>query len=118
LTTPVTPDPTGTTDPGAGSSSVTVTTDKSSYQAGDAIQVTVEYTDPANPGTTLTVTATVTASDGSTTEGTAQVQVGGSAAEPLNVSVSDSFGGAYTQQSNDAGTAVFTGTVGTPPAGA
>ena len=49
-------------------------------------------------------------------EGTTEVQVGGSAAEPLPVSVSDSFGGTYSQQSNDAGTAVFTGSVGTPPA--
>jgi hypothetical protein len=115
-----TPDPiTGTgTSTGTSSSSVTVSTDKTSYQPGDTIQVTVEYQDPANPGTTLTVTATVTNNDGTTVEGTTEVQVGGAAAEPLPVSVSDSFGGTYTQQSNDAGTAVFTGSVGTPPAGA
>lgn len=109
MTTPVTPDP---------ASAVTVTTDKSSYQPGDAIQVTVEYNDPANPGQTLTVTATVTASDGSTTTGEASVSVGSAAATPLGVSVTDSLGGTYTEQSNDAGTAVFSGTVGTPPAGA
>lgn len=97
---------------------VTVTTDKTSYNSGDPIQVTVEYTDPANPGTTLTVTATVTNSDGSTSTGTAEVQVGAVAAVPLAVAVTDSFGDTYTQQSNEAGTAVFTATVGTPPAGA
>jgi hypothetical protein len=97
---------------------VTVTTDKASYAVGDPIQVTVEYADPANPGTTLTVTATVTNTDGTTATGTAAVQVGAVAAQPLPVAVTDSFGGAYTQQSNEAGTAVFTGTVGTPPAGA
>lgn len=99
-------------------STVTVTTDKANYNPGDPIQVTVEYTDPANPGTALTVTATVTSTDGSTTTGTAQVQVGATPANPLPVSVTDSFGDTYTQSSNVAGTAVFTGTVGTPPAGA
>jgi acyl dehydratase len=93
-----------------------VTTDKANYAPGDPITVTVEYTDPANPGTTLTVTATVTNSDGSTSTGTAQVQVGAGPANPLPVSVTDSFGDTFTQTSNQAGTAVFTGTVGTPPA--
>jgi acyl dehydratase len=95
-----------------------VTTDKASYAAGDPITVTVEYTDPANPGTTVTVTATVTNSDGTTSTGTAQVSVGAAPANPLPVSVTDSLGGTYTQSSNEAGTAVFTGTIGTPPASA
>lgn len=94
---------------------VTVTTDQSAYNVGDPITVTVEYTDPANPGTTLTITASVTNSDGSASTGEISVQVGASAAQPLPVSVTDSFGGSYTQQSNAAGTAVFTGTVATPP---
>lgn len=115
MSTPTDPTGTGTT-PGA--SGVTVTTDKSSYQPGDTIQVTVEYQDPDNPGTTLTITGTVTQNDGSTVTGETTVQVGGSAAVALPVSVTDSFGASYTEQSNDAGTAVFTGTVGTPPAGA
>lgn len=93
-----------------------VTTDKASYAPGDPITVTVEYTDPDNPGTTVTVTATVTNPDGTTATGTAQVQVGAAPASPLPVSVTDSLGGVYTQTSNQAGTAVFTGTVGTPPA--
>jgi hypothetical protein len=93
-----------------------VTTDKASYSPGDPITVTVEYTDPANPGTTLTITAVVTNGDGSTSTGTASVQVGAAPANPLPVSVTDSFGDSYTQTSNEAGTAVFTSTVGTPPA--
>jgi hypothetical protein len=93
-----------------------VTTDKASYSSGDPITVTVEYTDPANPGTTLTITAVVTNPDGTTATGTASVQVGAAPANPLPVSVTDSFGDTYTQTSNDAGTAVFTSTVGTPPA--
>jgi len=93
-----------------------VTTDKASYNSGDPITVTVEYTDPANPGTTLTITAVVTNGDGTTSTGTASVQVGAAPATPLPVSVTDSFGDTYTQTSNDAGTAVFTSTVGTPPA--
>lgn len=91
-----------------------VTTDKASYSPGDPITVTVEYTDPDNPGTTVTVTATVTNPDGSTASGTSQVQVGGAPAAPLPVSVTDSLGDVFTQTSNQAGTAVFTGTVGTP----
>lgn len=93
-----------------------VTTDKASYNPGDPITVTVDYTDPANPGTTLTVTATVTNADGTTASSNAAVQVGGAPANPLPVSVTDSFGDAYTQTSNQPGTAVFTSTVGTPPA--
>jgi len=93
-----------------------VTTDKAAYNSGDPITVTVEYTDPANPGTTLTITAVVTNGDGSTATGTAEVTVGAAPASPLPVSVTDSFGDTYTQTSNDAGTAVFTSTVGTPPA--
>jgi hypothetical protein len=93
-----------------------VTTDQASYNPGDPITVTVEYTDPANPGTTVTVTATVTNSDGTTSTGTASVQVGGAPAAPFPVSVTDSLGDVYTQASNEAGTAVFTSTVGTPPA--
>jgi hypothetical protein len=97
---------------------VTVTTDKASYNVGDPIQVTVEYADPANPGTTLTVTATVTNPDGTTATGTAEATVGAVPAEPLPVAVSDSFGGTYAQQSNDPGMAVFTGVIAAPPAGA
>lgn len=94
---------------------VVVTTDKSNYNAGDPITVTVEYQDPDNPGTTLTVTAVVTNPDGSTAEGTVDVSVGGAPAAPLNVAVTDSLGDTYTQSSNEPGTAVFSGTVGTPP---
>lgn len=97
---------------------VTVSTDKSAYNVGDPIQITVEYADASNPGKTLTVTAVVTQADGTTATGTASVTVGAVAAQPLQVAVSDSFGGSYTQQSNEAGTAVFTGVVVTPPAGA
>lgn len=112
MTTPV---PTPTPVP---VSAVTVTADKAAYNAGDPIQVTVEYPDPSNPGKTLTVTATVTNLDGTTATGTAQVQVGGTPAQPLQVALSDSFGGTYVQASNEGGTAVFTGKVNTPPAGA
>lgn len=93
-----------------------ITTDKTSYNPGDPITVTVEYADPAHSGTTLTITGTVTNADGSVSTGTAQVTVGATPANPLPVSVVDSFGDSYTQVSNEAGIAVFTSTVGTPPA--
>lgn len=97
---------------------VTVSTDKTAYNSGDPITVTVEYPDAGSAGTTLTVTAVVTNSDGTTATGTAEVQVGAVAAVALPVSVTDSFGSSYTQQSNEPGTAVFTGTVAAVPAGA
>lgn len=97
---------------------VTVTTDKAAYNVGDPIQVTVEYADPANPGTTLTVTATISLPDGTSATGTADVTVGAAPAQPLPVAVSDSFGGTYNQVSSDPGVAVFTGTIVAPPAGA
>jgi hypothetical protein len=98
--------------------SVVVTTDKTDYNVGDPIQVTVEYPDLSTPGTALTVTATVHQPDGTTVTGEATAQVGAVAAEPLPAEVTDSFGDVYTQQSNVAGTAVFTSTISTPPAGA
>lgn len=98
-----------------------VTTDKTSYNPGDPITVTVTYADPANPGTVLTITGTVTNADGSTSSGTAQVSVGAVAAAPLPVTVTGTFpdgsaGASFSQTSNEAGTAVFAGIVGTPPA--
>jgi hypothetical protein len=105
LTTPVTP-------------TVTVSADQASYAVGDPITVTVDYTDPGDPGTTLTVTATVTNSDGTTSTGDVSVQVGSAPAVALPVAVTDSFGDVYAQSSNVPGTAVFTSTVGAIPAGA
>lgn len=98
-----------------------VTADKATYNPGDPITVTVEYTDPANPGTTVTVTAVVTQTDGTTSTGTATVSVGAKPANPLPVSVTGTFPNgstavSFTQVSNVPGTAVFSGTVGTPPA--
>ena len=98
--------------------SVVVTTDKADYAVGDPITVTVEYPDGGTPGQTLTVTATVSNADGSSSTGEATATVGGVAGAALPVSVSDSFGGTYTEASNDPGTAVFNGTVVQPPAGA
>lgn len=88
---------------------VTVSADKTTYNVGDPITVTVEYPDAGSAGTTLTVTAVVTNSDGTTATGTAEVQVGAVAAVALPVSVTDSESNVYTQQSNEPGTAIFTG---------
>lgn len=90
---------------------VIVATDKPAYNHGDPISVTVEYADPANPGVTVTLTAVVTAPGGATDQGTATIQVGGTPAQPFQVSVSDSDGNTYTQLSSAPGTAVFTGTL-------
>lgn len=97
---------------------VVVSTDKASYNSGDAIQVTVEYPDGGVAGVVLTVTATVSNPDGTQATGTGTAEVGAVVGAALPVAVTDSFGDTYTEVSNDPGTAVFSGTVGTPPPGA
>jgi hypothetical protein len=95
---------------------VTVSADKSVYAVGDPITVTVEYPGSADGTATLTITAAVTNADGSVVDGTVDVQVATSTPQTLGVAVTDSFGDLYAQVSNDAGTAVFSSTVGAPPA--
>lgn len=95
---------------------VSVATDKPQYNVGDPLSVTVTYTDSAGVLRTMTVSATVTDSSGNVGTGTVDVQVATAAQETFTVAVSDSFGDTYAEASNAAGTAVFTSTVGTPPA--
>lgn len=97
---------------------VSVATDKASYNVGDTLTATVTYTDSAGVTTTLTVDATVTDSAGNTSSGSVAVDVVSSSGQTLTVAVTDSFSDSYTAVSNSSGTAVFTATVGSPPAAA
>jgi hypothetical protein len=96
---------------------VSVATDKQTYNVGDPIDVTVTYTDSATGAlVTMTVSATVTDSSGNTATGTADVQVNNPTQETFTVEVTDSFGDAYNLTSNANGTALASSTVGSPPA--
>jgi hypothetical protein len=102
----------------AGTPTLSVATDQPTYNVGDAITVTVTYADSTVTSTTLTVTANFTDQAGNAASATTTAQVNTSQTGAMDGTVTDSFGGTYTESSNDqVGTAVFTGTVGTPPAG-
>ena len=88
-----------------------IATDKTVYDAGDTITVTLKAYAPV----TNTVTASATDPTSGTTvqaEATVQVNVPDTAA---TFGISDTFGDSFATQSNAGGTAVFTATV-TPPA--
>ena len=97
---------------------LSLATDQAAYNVGDALTVTVSYADSSVEQVTLTITAEFTDAQGNSATAETTALVNTSASGAMDGSVTDSFGGTYTEQSNDGvGTAVFTGTVGTPPAG-
>jgi hypothetical protein len=104
----------------AGAPTLTLTADKAVYNVGDPIEITATYADDEGSLVTLTISGTATDAAGNTASATAEVQVSTPAtAQPMDVTVTDSFGDAYAQVSNDGtGTAVFSSTVGSPPAAA
>lgn len=95
---------------------VSVTTDKTVYNVGDAIDVSVTYTDSSKVTHSLTVTATVSDAQGNTGTGTATATVEAGQAT-LPVTVTDNFGDVYAEASNSGGAAKHTSTVGPVPAG-
>jgi hypothetical protein len=97
---------------------LSIATDKAVYNVGDPITVTASYSDQTSAPVVLTVTASATDANGNTVNATATAMVNTSEQQPMQLGISDSFGDSYVQQSNAAGTAVFTSTIGTPPASA
>lgn len=93
-----------------------IATDKSSYNTGDTIIVTITYAAGTSlqPGTTKTVTISGTATDQTTGESDSMsgsvtlVSPGTETSDPTTVAVTDSDGRSYTKQSDDGATAVFT----------
>jgi hypothetical protein len=97
---------------------LTVSTDKTTYNVGDAIIVTVQ-TPAGEQLVELTVTANATDANGNGLTGQTTVQVNQSAPTLLgSAAVTDSFGDAYTAQGPTSGVdqVMFAGVVGTPPA--
>ena len=102
----------------AGQPTLSVAADQPSYNPGDPIVVTVSYADSTVTSATLTITASFTDQQGNSASAETTAQVNTSTTGSMDGSVTDSFGGTYTEASNaGVGTAVFNGTVGTPPAG-
>lgn len=104
MTTPATP-------------TLSLATDKQVYNVNDPITVTATYDDATATQVELVISGTATDAAGNSVDASVSVPVNTSQPGPMNVDVTDSFGDAYSQVSNDnVGTAVFSGTVGTPPA--
>jgi hypothetical protein len=105
LTTP-TPGPT-----------LSLATDKTTYDVGDTIVVTATYSDGSTSVVSLTVTATATDASGQAVSADTTVSVNQTTQEVMAVTVTDSFGDTYAEQDGSPiGTAVFTAMIGTPPA--
>lgn len=106
-----------TTPPSA--PTVSLALDKAQYNVGDTLTATVTYADDQTQTSQLTVTVTVTDQQGATATANSEASVLVTAPQPMTSVVSDSFGDTYTEQPGQpVGTAVFTTTVGSPPAGA
>lgn len=107
-----------TPTPPAVSPTLSITTDAEVYNVNDLLTVTAQYSDASASPMTLTISATATDAAGNTVSATTTATVNTTEQQPMQVGVDDSFGDSYTQVSNAAGTAVFTTTIGTPPASA
>lgn len=93
-----------------------LSTDKATYNVGDPLTLTVDYSDVNVTTTTMTISASFSDSNGNTITGNTTVDVVTSGPEAMDGTATDSFGDTYNELSNDqTSTAVFTTTVGTPP---
>jgi hypothetical protein len=105
------------TTPAPAAPTISLSTDKTTYNTGDPLTLTVTYADAQSQPVQLTITATATDAQGNTATGTAVVTVTEQETEAMTVSATDSFNDSYSLVSNDGkGTAVLSTTVGTPPA--
>jgi hypothetical protein len=95
---------------------LTITADQAVYNVGDTLTLTAAYSDATTAPVSLTISGTATDAAGNTVSATTTVTVNTAGQQPMTITVSDSFGDAYTQVSNASGTAVFTTVIGNPPA--
>ena len=93
-----------------------VTTNKSSYNKGDTISVTINYTpgtSAAGTGTSLTISGTATDEATGQTQpvsGTITLGTPGTNSDATTIKVTDSDGRSYAKQSDDGSKAIFTTT--------
>lgn len=79
--------------------------DKTSYQAGEKMTLTVTYHDPDTRTDTLTIVAKDQAGNSS-----APITVNAPIVDPVTLAITSSLGKTYTAVSNDGKTAIFTAT--------
>jgi hypothetical protein len=101
----------------SGAPTLSVATDKPSYNVGDMLTLTVTYADAQANALPLHITVTGTDSDGNVAAVQTDVMVTQSASGAVDVQASDSFGDTYAVVSNDGTSqAVLQTTVQAPPA--
>lgn len=109
-----------TPTPPASTPTLTLTTDASSYIVGSTLTLTADYADVQAAPSTLTISVTATDAQGNTVSATDSVTVVQQVSELMTVVPTDSSNDTYTlvsnTVSNGTGSAIFTTTVGTPPA--
>lgn len=90
---------------------LSVSTDKPSYNAGDTVTLTAVFTDSQTETLTVTVTSTATDAAGNSVSASTSFSSVLTAPQPMTVSVTDDHDDTYVQISdNGAGTVVFTTT--------
>ena len=96
---------------------ISLATDKASYNVGDTLTLTVTYADAQSQASNLTIDVSASDSQGHTVTSSVTVVVTQTATEGMTVTATDSFNGTWTLVSNDGkGTAVLSTVIGTPPA--
>ena len=104
------------TTPAPVTPTLSIAADKDTYNIGDTITLTANYSDSSVAPVVMHITASASDAAGNTAQATVDVTVNTQAQQPMTIGVTDSFGDPWVQQSNDGGVAVLTSVVGTPPA--
>lgn len=95
---------------------LSIAADQQTYNVGDTLTLTAQYSDASVSPLTLSITASATDPQGNTVTAETSVTVNTTEQQPMNIGVSDSFADAYSLVSNAAGVAVLTAVIGAPPA--
>lgn len=105
------------TTPTPAAPTLSLATDKTTYNVGDTIVVTATYSDGSVSVVSLVITGTATDTSGQSVTAQTTVSVNQTTEQPMTVTMADSFNDSYAEQpGSPVGTAVFTATIGTPPA--
>lgn len=104
------------TTPAPVTPTLSITTDKTAYNVGDTITLTAAYSDASVAAVSMRITASATDAAGNTVNAEIDVTVNTQAQQPMQLGVSDSFGGTWSLVSNEGGTAVLTSVIPAPPA--
>lgn len=95
---------------------LSIAADQQTYNVGDTLTLTAQYSDASVSPLTLSITASATDPQGNTVTAETSVTVNTTEQQPMTLGASDSFGDQYSIVSNAAGVAVMTAVISTPPA--